>query len=125
LGKLPLESLQPYYASASIFCLPTKLEPFGVAFVEAMANRLPIVATEIGAIPDFVINGENGYLVSPGDISGLAQALIRLLDNPSQCRSFGARSYGLARQRYNWQTVGSKIRARVIEQIEKERIKIR
>jgi glycosyltransferase involved in cell wall biosynthesis len=125
LGKLPLESLQPHYASASIFCLPTKLEPFGVVFVEAMANRLPIVATEIGAIPDFVINGENGYLVSPGDISGLARALIRLLDNPVQCRSFGTRSYGLVGQRYNWQIVGSKIRESVYDQIEKERVKIR
>lgn len=125
LGKLPLESLQTYYASASIFCLPTKLEPFGVVFVEAMANRLPIVATNIGAIPDFIISGENGYLVSPGDVSGLTQALTRLLDDPEKCCTFGERSYSLAAQRYNWQAVGNKIRERVFERMESERVKVR
>lgn len=115
LGKLPLEELQPYYQSASIFCLPTKLEPFGVVFVEAMANRLPIVATKVGAIPDFVIHGKNGMLVSPGDVPELAQALIELLDDPQRCQMFGSYSYELVEQRYNWQEVGRLIRKGVTE----------
>jgi len=110
LGKLPLDALLPYYESASIFCLPTKLEPFGVVFVEAMSHRLPIVATDIGAIPDFVTNGKNGYLVSPGDTAGLAHVLVKLLDDPEQLEQFGDHSYKLYKQRYNWKQVGRLVR---------------
>lgn len=117
LGKLPLEELQPYYQFASIFCLPTKLEPFGVVFVEAMANRLPIVATNVGAIPDFVIHGKNGILVSPGDVTELAQALVELLDDPQRCRKFGTYSYELVESRYNWQKVSGLIRKGVTERV--------
>jgi glycosyltransferase involved in cell wall biosynthesis len=118
LGRLPLDELQRYYASASIFCLPTKLEPFGVVFVEAMANGLPIVATDIGAIPDFVQEGENGYLVAPGQVDELAEALIDLLGNPEKRRRFGMRSLALATERYNWKSVGQTIRECILADLE-------
>jgi glycosyltransferase involved in cell wall biosynthesis len=118
LGRLPVEEVQRYYASASIFCLPTKLEPFGVVFVEAMANGLPIVATDIGAIPDFVQDGENGYLVAPGQVDELAEALIDLLGNPEKRRLFGMRSLALAMDRYNWKSVGRTIRECILADLD-------
>jgi glycosyltransferase involved in cell wall biosynthesis len=92
VGKVPPQELDRYYQNASVFCLPTHLEPFGIVFVEAMTTRLPIVATRVGAIPDFVEEGKNGWLLPPGDVPGIAAALLRLLENPALCRKFGEHS---------------------------------
>ena len=108
VGKVPPEELDRYYQQASVFCLPTHLEPFGIVFIEAMTARLPIVATRVGAIPDFVEEGRNGWLVEPGDIQGLASALLKLVESPSMCKSFGEHSFHLSREQYSWQAVGKR-----------------
>ncbi len=114
VGKVPPEELDPYYQEASLFCLPTYLEPFGIVFIEAMTAHLPIVATRVGAIPDFVEEGRNGILVEPGDIPGLANALLQLLENPALCRSFGETSFQLTRDRYSWETVGDTFKQNIL-----------
>jgi glycosyltransferase involved in cell wall biosynthesis len=110
VGKVPPEALDPYYQEASVFCLPTYLEPFGIVFIEAMTAHLPIVATRVGAIPDFVEQDRNGTLLEPGDIHGLADALLNLLQHPEMCRSFGEYSFQLTQERYSWQAVGEKFK---------------
>ena len=105
-GRLSLEATGAYYQRASVFCMPSRLEPFGNVFIEAMTAGLPIVGTRLGAIPDFVNENENGYLVEPGDIHGLAAALIELMDDPEKCRRFGEKSYQIARERYTWENTG-------------------
>jgi glycosyltransferase involved in cell wall biosynthesis len=109
LGRIPPEKLAPYYEEATIFCLPTHLEPFGIAFLEAMQARLPIIGTRVGAIPDFVQDGWNGYLVKPGDVQSLLEALLKLLDHPDQRREFGERGFALAEERYSWEAVGKRL----------------
>ncbi len=113
IGKVPPEELDQYYQQASLFCLPTYREPFGVVFIEAMTARLPIIATRIGAIPDFVEEGRNGFLVEPGDIQGLTSALLHLLKNPVTCRTFGEHSFQLTRDRYSWKVVGEKLKKNI------------
>jgi glycosyltransferase involved in cell wall biosynthesis len=114
LGKLSPAELVNYYQNASIFCMPTTNEAFGVAFIEAMNFSLPIVATNIGAVPDFVNNDFNGYLVDPGDVENLAKKLIDLLSSPEKCAAFGAVSKKICIDRYNWEMVGKKIRQAVL-----------
>lgn len=114
VGPVPVERLTDYYQAASVFCLPTKREPFGVVFVEAMAHKLPLIGTELGAIPDFVVPGETGYLVPPNDVPALTQALLNLLADPDGCRRMGEHGYRLARERYNWHHVGNTIRQVIV-----------
>jgi len=76
VGRLPLIEVARYYRSASIFCLPTLNEPFGLVLLEAFSYGLPIVATRIGAIPEIVEDGESGYLVGPQNTDELADRLI-------------------------------------------------
>jgi hypothetical protein len=109
VGKIPVDEVGKYFCRASIFCLPTKLEPFGVAFIDALYYKLPIVATNIGAIPDFVKPGENGYLIEPGDVESLAQYLDTLLSNPGRCKRFGQQGYALATANYSWDKVAEKM----------------
>ncbi len=109
LGKLPLQKMPEYFTRASVFCMPSLREPFGIVYVEALQNGLPIVAFDIGAAPDLVRKPHTGTLVPCGDIDGLAKALSNLLDNPGYCRSLAARGVNLAQSRYNWSAVGERM----------------
>lgn len=64
-------------AAFDIFCLSSKLEGLGTSVLDAMALRIPVVATRTGGIPEMVVEGETGYLAEPGDPESLANALER------------------------------------------------
>lgn len=115
LGRQSPEQLDRLYAEAAAFALPTLREPFGIVFVEAMERGLPIVATNVGALPDMVQNGVNGYLVPPGDVTALADRLGSLLDDPEKRVRLGAAGRSIAEHRYNWDAVGTAI-AKTIKQ---------
>jgi N-acetylglucosaminyldiphosphoundecaprenol N-acetyl-beta-D-mannosaminyltransferase len=68
-------------ADADILCLPSFEEGVPITLLEAMAAGLAVVTTAVGGIPDVVQNDVNGVLVRPGDVSAIANALIRLLDD--------------------------------------------
>lgn len=110
VGRVPREQVAQYYREASIFCLPTRAEPFGVVFVEAQMYRLPVVATRVCSIPDIVRDGEHGYLTEVGDVEGLAAALIRLLDDPGRAHAFGDRGYQSASGYFTWAAVGARMK---------------
>lgn len=110
VGRVPKEEMGRYYADATVFCLPTRREPFGFVFIEAMAYKLPIVASNIAAIPDFVYAGRNGYMVDPDDVDGLADALCDLVADPARCRAFGEFGHTMVSPLYSWETVTSVIR---------------
>lgn len=76
-------------ADLDVFCLPTHQEGLGTAILEAMAMQKPVVATRVGGIPDSVMEGENGYLVDPGDREGLSRRISELLDDPQKAKIMG------------------------------------
>jgi glycosyltransferase involved in cell wall biosynthesis len=80
-----------FMKSFDIFALPSLSEGLSSAILEAMANSLPIVATEVGGIPELVKNEENGLLVAPGDPAALALAIQQLADHPEEARRMGER----------------------------------
>jgi glycosyltransferase involved in cell wall biosynthesis len=110
-GRVPLAEVAQRLATGGIFCLPTMVEPFGVAFLEAMTQGLPIVGTSVGAVPDMVTPGDNGFLVTPGDVEGLASALRMLLADPELRRTAGLRSMAIVAERYTWPAVVARMRA--------------
>lgn len=120
MGKIPLADLGGQFETASVFCMPSVNEPFGAVFVEAMAYELPIVATAIGAIPDIVKEGWNGYLVAPGDVAGLAIALEKLLSNPELCSRLGKNGKSLVDRDYNWTAVGEKIKKNIRQYLKEQ-----
>ena len=78
-----------FLGELDIFMHPSRQEPFGLAVVEAMAARLPVIAWREGGICETVDDGVTGMLVPPDDDAGLATALIRLAANPDERRAFG------------------------------------
>lgn len=118
VGRVPLDAMERYYRETSVFCLPTRREPFGIAFIEAMLRKLPVVGTTVGGVPDFIIPGETGCLVPPGDGAALTDALLHLLDDPARCRAYGESGYRLASARYTWDQVGLRLRAEIDRALE-------
>jgi glycosyltransferase involved in cell wall biosynthesis len=100
-GRVASDELERLYAIADIFVFPSLWEGFGMVLIEAMYNRLPIVATDAGAIPFLVKDGENGILVPVKDSEKLAKSIKKLIDSPELRRSFAESNYRLAIQ-FNW-----------------------
>jgi glycosyltransferase involved in cell wall biosynthesis len=94
-GEQPPQVVMRAYQAADIFVLPSFHEGYGMAFAEAMAHGLPIVATNIGAIPETVPR-EAALLVPPGDAAALARALRRVIAQPAlaACLAAGSRAAG-------------------------------
>ena len=77
-------------SAMDIFVLPScSREGLGISIIEAMAAEKPVVATDIGGIPEVVKNGETGFLVLPRNSEALAQAIIELLRNPKKANTMG------------------------------------
>ncbi|CCN21003.1 glycosyltransferase family 4 protein [Bordetella bronchiseptica] len=76
-------------AAFDVFALPTRSEALGLAMVEAAAAGLPVVAGNVGGVPEVVRHGATGLLVPPSDPAALAQALERLLVDPALRRAMG------------------------------------
>ncbi len=72
-----------------LFVLPSLNEGMGRVLVEAMALGKPVVASDVGGIPDLIIHGKNGYLVPPGDALSLSAAIGDLIEDPEKGRKMG------------------------------------
>lgn len=92
------------YRQAHVFVMPTIFEGFGWVFIEAMSAGLPVIATNINAIPEMVKEGETGFLIQPGDRADLAAKLRILQENPALCRQMGEKGRKIVEQTFNVQT---------------------
>ena len=88
-SKEGLEKLQEAYMNASIFVMPTLWEPFGIVFLEAMANKLPCIGVNKYAMPEIIENGKTGFVIPPNNIERLAYSIIDLLKDKKSVRSSG------------------------------------
>jgi N-acetyl-alpha-D-glucosaminyl L-malate synthase BshA len=89
-----------YLGIADVFLLPSELESFGLAALEAQACEVPVIATRIGGIPEVVSEGETGYLSDVGDVQKMSDDTLRLLGDEDMRRAFGEKGRELAVQRY-------------------------
>lgn len=109
LGLADSNSVKNQLAQASVFVMPSKVEPFGIAFLEAMAFATPCIGTTIEAIPEMITHEETGLLVPPDNIEDLASAILQILERPDLAREMGWRGRRKVLERYSWDSVIEKI----------------
>jgi glycosyltransferase involved in cell wall biosynthesis len=99
LGWVPHERMYPLLRSFDVFALPSHFEGLPNAMLEAMAAELPCVVTRVGAIPDVVRDGDNGFVLDVGAVAQLRDRLADLLTDPARARRMGALSRRIMQER--------------------------
>lgn len=92
-GRKYGEEKDVYFKQAEAFVLPSFNEAFPLVNIEAMEYKLPIVSTNVGGIPDEVVDGENGFIIKDKDSQSLADALYKLLGDESLRQKMGENGY--------------------------------
>jgi N-acetyl-alpha-D-glucosaminyl L-malate synthase BshA len=90
LGKQ--ERFEELLAAADVFLLPSEQESFGLAALEALSCGIPVVASNIGGIPELVSPGETGFLAPMGDIGAMAGHVLALVQDPVRWKAFSRRA---------------------------------
>lgn len=86
-----LEDVRPALAAMDVFVHPGDPEPFGLVNVEAMAMSKPVIAFAHGALPEIVVDGETGVLVTPENEDAMARSITRLWEEPEKIKAMGRR----------------------------------
>ncbi len=92
-----IENLDDFYPALDLFIMPSRSEGLGSAALHAMAYGLPVIASNVGGLPEIVAEGENGWLVTPGSPHALAEAIVAAAANPERLRQFGEKGRERAR----------------------------
>ncbi len=100
-GKIPYEKLFDLYRQTRIVVVPSRFEGFGFVAAEAALLGKPVVASSVGGLPEVVEDGQTGLLVLPGDSAKLAEALAKLLDDPSLAEILGRQGRERARRLFD------------------------
>ncbi len=87
-------------SQADLFLLPSQLESFGLAALEAMACEVPVIATNVGGLPEVVESGIDGYLVEPGEVELAAKYAIEILSRADRGREMGHLARVHAKKKY-------------------------
>jgi len=104
-------------AASDVFVLPTLTEALPTVLAEAMAAKLPIVASRVGGIPEMIAPGQNGCFVEPEDVDGLARACIQLLNDPEKRAAMGRAGSNIVDQKFNIERQVGKLEELYMEQL--------
>ena len=110
LGDVPNKKIFEYLAISDIFCRPSLSEGLGTAFLEAMAAGVPVVATPVGGIPDFLKSGETGLFCEIKNPQSIAEKIKILLENNELREKIIKNARELVEKKYNWDAIGLKMK---------------
>ncbi|MBI4467775.1 MAG: N-acetyl-alpha-D-glucosaminyl L-malate synthase BshA [Acidobacteria bacterium] len=97
-GKQP--HITDFFSIADLLLLPSEMEAFGLAALEAMACEVPVVVSRTGGLLDVVEDGQTGFLVDIGDVDGMAEAAVDILADDTRRQRLGKRAREVALDRY-------------------------
>ena len=104
---------------SDIFVLPSLSEGAANVVMEASASVLPVIATEVGEVPQIVLNGKTGILVNSKDVNALVNALKKLINNPLLAKEMGEAGQKRMEEKYSWETICRKLETFYKETIER------
>jgi len=115
VGKVPEESLRLWYETCDVFVLPAVVdskgdtEGLGVVLLEALSYGKPVVASNVGGIPDIVIDGQTGLLVPEKDPKALAEAIVYVLTHEHFSQRLGEKGRRYVEEQFGWGKITDKL----------------
>lgn len=103
------EKIEKLYKEASLFVMPSLMEPFGLVFLEAMAHKIPCIGTTVDAMPEIIEDGKTGFLVAPKNVEELAAKMILSLSNQKNLKEMGQAAFEKLQREFSWDFVGEKV----------------
>lgn len=107
----PNAELPAYLQASDVFVRASLSEGLGISFLEAMAAGIPIIATPVGGIPDFLLDGETGVACRPRDPGSIAEAALKLARDASLKSRIIHQARAIASSRYDWDKIAARMRA--------------
>lgn len=104
-GWISGERKHEYFMQTDLYVLPSHNEGLPLSVLEAMSYGLPVVTTNVGGVPELVRDGEDGFLITPGDIEALENAICRMVLNPDLRKSMGASARTRVEEKYSRERV--------------------
>lgn len=105
LGRVNSEILLKWLSKASVLLLPSYSEGLPTVCIEALASKVPVVASDVGGVSEIVIEKETGFLVPPGNCKLFVNRINNLLDDENIRRKMGKNGRKLVEKYYNWEKV--------------------
>jgi glycosyltransferase involved in cell wall biosynthesis len=105
--RVPHKEVPALMQQCTVFVFPSYFEGFGLVLLEAMASGLPVITTTATAGPDIVTEGEDGWIIEPGDVASLVQKMTFCLEYPQIVREMGVRARSTA-ERFTWSAYGDR-----------------
>lgn len=124
LGFVDMKDIPKHLHEADIFIRPSLSEGMGNSFIEAMAAGLPVIATPVGGIPDFLFDPDKsphhaptGLFVNPKDPQSIAKQITRLMNDKNLLETLIANGRRLAREKYDWNLIAEMMKSRVFDRV--------
>lgn len=108
-GWMNVADIQVLASKSAVGVFPSHVESFGLAVAEAMATGLPVIAANVGALPEIVEEGVTGTLVPAGDVTALARAIVDVLEDGAKYRQMADRAREFVRQHYSWDNTADRL----------------
>lgn len=105
VGWLPRGDLTDLYRRAAVLVVPSLFETFGLVALEGMESGIAVATTNGGALSELVSHGENGLVCKPGDVAGMTENVVRLLQDQALARRLGQRAAADVRRNRQWDSV--------------------
>lgn len=107
-GNMPREKLFHLYARAQLYVQPSLYEPLGNTILEAMASEKPVIATNVGGIPEIITHGKDGLLIKPHSSLQIAQATKLLFSDASYRKNLGQNAKAKVKTHFSWESAAKK-----------------
>lgn len=109
VGWIEAADLQRLFEEATLYVMPASYEPWGLAYLEALACRTPVVGLRRNALPEITDQGRHGFLLERPDAQALAATLLHALADPAALERIGREGQRHCLSRYCWDTIATRI----------------
>jgi 2-deoxystreptamine N-acetyl-D-glucosaminyltransferase/2-deoxystreptamine glucosyltransferase len=111
LGWVDNAFLPYFYNAVDMLVVPSRAEAQGIVILEAMSCGLPVVASNVGGIPQVLKQGVNGIMCTPGNVMEFTAAIEQLLSNEALKQMIASNGLAIVRSNYSWDVVARKLSA--------------